>query len=57
MKKRENPTKHIDILRQKSSSAADYDWKPTTGPAFRKRDEDGSFELKSHGLEILRGKQ
>jgi hypothetical protein len=49
---------HVDVLRQKSSSAADWDWKSTTGPAFRLRGQDGVFELTPHGKEkIIRGRK
>jgi hypothetical protein len=41
---------HIDILRQRDGhSYADHDWHPTTGPAFRVRDDDGAFKLNTQG--------
>jgi hypothetical protein len=57
MKKRKNPTKHIDVLRRKTGSAADYDWRPTVGPAFRLRDETGAFQLDSGGKEKMMGRR
>jgi hypothetical protein len=49
---------HVDVLRQRTSSAADFDWVPTTGAAYRLRGEDGVFELTPHGKEkTIRGRK
>lgn len=55
MKKKYDDGRHIDVRRMHTSSAQDHDWKPTTGPAFRVRDESGAFKLHSDGLPVVHG--
>ncbi len=43
---------HIDVLMSRAGvggSRKDFDWKPSVGPAFRKRDATGAFEIGSEG--------
>jgi hypothetical protein len=50
MKKHKDDGKHIDVKRMRDGhSYADHDWHPTTGPAYRVRDDDGNFKLNDGG--------